>query len=455
MDKYDIVVIGGGPAGMVMAMTVLKQHPEKTVLMLKSESKGVVPCGIPYIFHELGDIDKNQMGTKPFEDMGGTVLCEHVKKVSVKERFVEVASGAKIGFERLVFATGSKPTIPTFIPGHDLPQGVGYVPKSYEGIQALKQQADKASKIIVLGSGFTAVELAEQLAQEPGKEVSLVYRAKHCLLRSFSDDFATRVDEAVSSVGVHLYPECQIKEIIGQKGKATGIRLASGETLDADLVIIALGYSPCAELALEAGIKVNKRGAIVVDNYLRASEEDVFAIGDCSQTIDFITGRDSGIMLASTGAAEARILGYNLYSMRIKRNFPGTLSVFSTEFGGVNFASAGVIEADALAMGLATVIGRFQDVDRHPGTLPGVSPVGAKLVVSAGDGQIIGCELFGGKSIGEMINTVALIIQKNVTVYEVISFQLGTHPLLTTAPTKPILIKAAESAIAQLMLKNQ
>lgn len=449
MNKYDIIVIGGGPAGTVTAMTVRKQHNDKSILMIKDSPKGIVPCGIPYVFHELGDINKNAMGPKPFVDMGGEVLIDKVQRVDTKERIVEVASGKKIGFEKLVFATGSKPFIPAFIPGYDLKEGIGYVPKSYEGILALKQQADNASKIVVLGSGFTAVEMAEQLAQEPGKEVHLVYRAEHCLMRSFSSDIAGRVDESLDKVGVKLHPRCQICEILGKNGKATGICLEDGQTIDADLVIIAMGYRSCGELASEAGINVNKHDAIIVDNYLRTSADDVFAVGDCAQTQGFITGRGSQIMLASTGAAEARILGYNLYSMRIMRNFPGTLSVFSTEIGGQAFASAGVIEPEACAAGIDIVVGQFQDIDRHPGTLSGVSPIGVRLIVSAGDGRIIGGELFGGKSIGEMVNTLALAIQKNVTVYEFISFQVGTHPKLTTAPTKPILIKAAEKALEQ------
>jgi pyruvate/2-oxoglutarate dehydrogenase complex dihydrolipoamide dehydrogenase (E3) component len=247
-----------------------------------------------------------------------------------------------------------------------------------------------------------------------------------------------------------MHSQSQVTEILGTQNKATGIKLEDGKTLDADLVLIAMGYRPNGELAVKAGITVDEQDAIAVDNYLRTNIEDIFAVGDCAHTLGFITGRRSNIMLASTGAAEARILGYNLYSMRIKRNFSGTLSIFSTELSGETFASAGVFEPKAKAAGFEYVIGEFSDVDRHPKTLSGVSAVGIRLTVSPGDGQIIGGELFGGKSIGEMVNVLALAIQKNVTVYEFISLQLGTHPLLTAAPTKPILIKAAEHAIWQM-----
>jgi len=454
MNQYDIVVIGGGPSGIVTAMTAKKQHSEKSVLMITEAPKGVVPCGIPYVFHELESIDKNVMGPKPFVDMGGELLIDQVAQVDTDQRIVSVQSGEKIGYDKLVFATGSRPTVPTFIKGHDFANGIGYVPKSYAGIAHLKEQTDASEKIIILGSGFTAVEMAEQLAQESDKQVHLVYRAEHCLHRSLSPELAAKVDEALEEAGVVLHRRSQIAEITGTDDTATGIRLDDGQTLNADLVIAAMGYQPNSEIAAAAGLCVNEHSAVVVDNYLRTSAEDVFAVGDCAQTIGFITGRPTQIMLASTATAEARILGYNLYSMNIRRNFPGALSVFSTELAGHVFSSAGVIEPQARAAGIDIVLGQFNDVDRHPGSLPGVSPTGVRLVVSPADGQIIGGELFGGKSIGEMINTIALAIQKNVTVYELISFQLGTHPLLTTAPTKPILVKAAEHAIAQIRTQS-
>ena len=89
-------------------------------------------------------------------------------------------------------------------------------------------------------------------------------------------------------------------------------------------------------------------------------------------------------------------------------------------------------------------------MDRHPGSIKDATPLKVKLIVLAGDGSIIGGEICGGASVGELINVIALAVQKNVTVYELISFQIGTHPLLTTAPTKYVLIEAAEVAIKKL-----
>ncbi|RLC52224.1 MAG: pyridine nucleotide-disulfide oxidoreductase, partial [Candidatus Cloacimonadota bacterium] len=114
------------------------------------------------------------------------------------------------------------------------------------------------------------------------------------------------------------------------------------------------------------------------------------------------------------------------------------------------FASAGAIEQTAHNANINYIVGKFEDVDRHPGTLPGTSKLFVKLIVSPQNGAIIGGEICGGKSAGELINVIGLAIQKRVTIYELISYQIGTHPLLTTAPTKYVLIKAAENAMSKI-----
>jgi pyruvate/2-oxoglutarate dehydrogenase complex dihydrolipoamide dehydrogenase (E3) component len=108
------------------------------------------------------------------------------------------------------------------------------------------------------------------------------------------------------------------------------------------------------------------------------------------------------------------------------------------------------MEQDAEKANIDFITAQFEDIDRHPGTLPGKEKVAVKLALMPEDGQIIGGEVSGGKTSAEIINVIALAIQKHVTVYELISFQMGTHPLLNTAPTKSVLIKAAEIAIDKI-----
>ncbi|MDD5698161.1 MAG: FAD-dependent oxidoreductase [Victivallaceae bacterium] len=451
MKKFDIVIIGGGPAGTVTAMTAKKQYPDKSIAIIQKEAKQPVPCGIPYVFHELAGAEQNLMKRNAFNTAGKDFFEGTVTLIAPSNKYVELESGERIGYEKLVLAAGSRPFVPDFLNIGAFKQGIARVAKSFPELEKLKKQTDAAGKIIVLGSGFTAVEIAEQLAKNPEKEVHLVFRAAHCLNRSFSPDFGEKIDRTLSKTRLMLRPLSPIKGLMAAGETAAGIILADGEEISSDLIIAAMGFKPDTEIAFRAGIRLNDTGHIEVDNYLRTGIEDIYACGDCASTTGFITGRHDNIMLASTAAAEARVLGHNLYQIRIKRDFPGTLSVFATELNGTVFASAGITEQDAQAAGIDYITGYFQDVDRHPGTLPGAAEAAVKLLAMPEAGQIIGGELTGGKSAAEMINVIALAIQKQVTVYELVSFQMATHPLLNTAPTKSVLIKAAEDIVNKLL----
>jgi NADH oxidase (H2O2-forming) len=449
MKHYDVIIIGGGPSAIITGVTGRKQNPDNTFLMIKEEEKGLVPCGIPYIFHDLGSADKNMMGTEPFVKAGGEVLVDPVTDVNLEKKMLTTKSGAEFGYDKLVFATGSKPVVPKFIKGYDL-EGVEYIKKSYSYIDSLKGKTDAAKDIVIVGAGFIGVEVAEQLAKYEDKNVYLVEMMGHCVCAAFSEKLTTLADTVIQEQGVKLHTSTKVTEILGQDGKVSKVKLDNGQELPVDLVIMSIGYRPNTELAQKAGLEINCNGAIVTDNYMRTPVKDVSAVGDCSQSIGFITGNVDNVMLASTATAEARILGYNLFEIKLLRNFSGILSVFSTEIGGKVFASAGTIQQTAEAAGIDYICGEFEDVDRHPGSLPGASKLWVCLIVSPSTGMIIGGEVFGGKSAGELINVIGLAIQKGVTAYELISYQIGTHPLLTTAPTKYVLIKAAEAAINKI-----
>ena len=287
------------------------------------------------------------------------------------------------------------------------------------------------------------------------KKVSLIESEDLCFSKAFSGELSEIATEQLKKSNVDIHTSTLVEKVLGENGVVTGVQLKGNKNIKADAVIFAVGYKPNTELAKNAGLKINRVGAIVVDNYERSSEKDICAVGDCSQTLGFLTGRCDYIMLASTATAEARVLGYNLFGIKIKNSFTGTIGVFSTEINGVAMAAAGLNEKNAQFANVEFISAKFSDVDRHPGTLEGTSPLTAKLYVSPSDGSVLGGEVWGGKSAGEMINTIGLAIQKGVTVYELMSLQVGTHPLLTNAPTKPVIIKAAEVAISKIRTLNK
>lgn len=448
MKKYDVIIIGAGPAGIITGVTAKKRYHEKTMLMFKEEDKGLVPCGIPYVFHKLDSVDKNIMGPKPFVDLGGEVQTDSVVNVDFSNKSLMTKSGKEYSFDKLVFATGSKVIIPDFIPGHDL-ENVFYIKKSYDYIKSTLEILKAKKNIVVIGGGFIGAEVAEQLALHSDKNVTLIESEQYCFSKAFSKELSQIATEALAETDVDIHTSVRVEKVIGNNGAVSSVLLNTGKEIVCDAVIMAIGYRPNTDLAKNAGLEINNGGAIIVDNYERTKVKDICAVGDCSQTIGFLTGRTDYVMLASTATAEARVLGHNLFGIKVRKTFTGTLAVFSTEINGVTMAAAGVNDSNAEEANIQFISGKFSDFDTHPGVFEDTSPLTVKLYASPCDGSILGGEVWGGKSAGEIINTISLAIQKGVTVYELISFQVGTHPLLTSAPTKSILIKAAEQIVFQ------
>ena len=183
---------------------------------------------------------------------------------------------------------------------------------------------------------------------------------------------------------------------------------------------------------------------------MRTTADDVFAVGDCALKRDFFTRKAAPVWLASTATAEARNAGTNKYGIRVLHQIQGTIAAFSTNIGGISFASAGMTCRTCEKEGFRYVTATGSASDRHPGVLPGASELNVKLVFADRAGTILGGQISGGPSVGELINMVALAIQKKVTVRDLDMMQIATHPLLTPAPTVHPVINAAHQALAKL-----
>jgi pyruvate/2-oxoglutarate dehydrogenase complex dihydrolipoamide dehydrogenase (E3) component len=195
---------------------------------------------------------------------------------------------------------------------------------------------------------------------------------------------------------------------------------------------------------------VNEQGFICVDEYMRTEDPDIIAVGDCAEKRDFVTRKQTGIMLASTACAEGRIAGMNLFSLSAVKTFGGTIAIFSTSINGSSMGAAGLTEAQAIKEGFNVVTGTFEGMDRHPGKLPDVSKQFVKLVVAKESGVIIGGEAIGGSSIGELVNLIGFIVQNRTNIYTLQTMQIGTHPLLTASPAAYPLVNAANMVAQKL-----
>jgi len=447
MEKTDVLVIGGSAAGIIAAVTGKSYYQDKDFLLIRKEKKVLVPCGIPYIFGSLGSSDKDIIPDAVLTDAGIRLKIDEVISIDKKNKKCKTSDGTEISFEKLVLAIGSTPIVPEWLRGTNL-ENVFVIPKDKEYIDDTIAKLDGCNKIVTIGGGFIGVEIADEL-NKIGKNVTIVEILPHVLCMNCDEEITISVEEILKSRGVKIRTGVGAKEILGDK-KVIGVLLDNGEKLETDAVFLSLGYRPNTGLAEKSGVKINEMGFIKTDEFMRTDNPDFFAVGDCAEKKDFVTRKSNGVMLASTACAEARIAGMNLYKLSTLKSFNGTISIFCTAIGETGFGTAGLTETIAKKEGFDVVTGIYKGVDKHPGTLSNTNKQIVKLIVARESGMILGGEVVGGLSVGELTNLFGIAIQNKMTINSILTAQIGTHPLLTAPPTAYPLIKAAEVVVKKI-----
>jgi NADPH-dependent 2,4-dienoyl-CoA reductase/sulfur reductase-like enzyme len=415
-----------------------------------SYSMNVVVLEIPYIFGTLGTSESNILPDGGLINLGVKIKIDTVERINPEEHTLETADGSVITFEKLIVATGSTPFVPSSIQGTDL-ENVFTVPKNKVYLDKFNKKLEGLKKIAVVGAGFIGVEISDEL-NKIDKEVTLVELQEHILGAAFDLDTALIAEEKLKSRGVQILSAVEVKAVEGN-GKAEKLVFANGNSIDVDAVILSIGYKSNIDLAKSSGISCNKQGQIKVDAYMRTHQKDIFACGDCAQKRDYITGKVASIMLASTACAEARVAAMNLYDLSTIKTFNGTISIYSTNIGETTFGVAGLTEKRAKDEGFNVLSETFKGMDRHPGKLNSPHYQMVKLVSNKTSGLILGGEVIGGVSAGELTNVLGFVIQNKMTITDLLCSQIGTQPMLTASPAAYPLIKAAEM-ISRKMIRR-
>ncbi len=450
MRNIDVLVVGGGASGLQAAITTKSTYPEKEVVLVRREPKALVPCGIPYIFGSLESSDKNIMPDTLLTQLGIEIIIDEMTEFDPEDHECTFTSGVKFYYKKLVLATGSIPTKPKWLKGAELTH-VYTIPKNKVYLDLMVSEIQQMKKIIVVGAGFIGVEVSDELNKK-GFHVTLVELENTILSRAFDPEFGKIATEHLIERGVHVITGKGIKEVLGTDGKVSGISLTTGEQLDADAVILSMGYSPNTKMAADAGLELNELGFIKTCEYMRVlpCTTDIVAVGDCAEKRDFITRKLDATMLASTACAEARIAAMNLYTLSPCKPFNGTIAIYATAIGEHAFGTAGITETRARNENFAIVSGSFTGIDTHPGNLAHTHKQTVKLIAAADCGMILGGEVYGGLSAGELTNAIGFLIQNRVTVKTLLTMQIGTQPLLTGSPAGYPLIKAAEVLVKKM-----
>ncbi|MGD9110274.1 MAG: FAD-dependent oxidoreductase [Phycisphaerales bacterium] len=445
--KVDVLVIGAGPAGIISAVTARKYYPEKKIAVIKSIDKGVVPCGIPYMFSSLKDADENKLGNAALEKNGIDVVVDEAIEIDRSEKTITTKNNSRFIYDKLVLATGSEPIIPP-IKGVDK-KGVYFIYKDMAYLKELVEEVKIAKNVLIVGGGFIGVELADEISGINGVNVYLVEMLPHILANSFDTEFSKIALETLESNNVKVFTNTRVEEISGGEN-VDGVRLSDDREIAVDKIIIGTGGIPSSKIASDAGLNLGVGSGIWVDEYMRTVDSDIFAVGDCAAKRDFYTHKQAPVMLASTATAEARIAGANLYKLKVVRENKGTIAIYSTYVSGKVLGSAGLTENTAKKEGFEIVTGTAEAMDKHPPKLPGASKVKVKLIFSKNSGIILGGQVAGGMSCAEKINLIGVAIQKRMSFAELETLQMATHPYLTSAPTVYPIVLAAQDASSKM-----
>ncbi len=446
--KYDAIIIGGNPAGASVASALKQTYKEKSVLVIRKEKDALIPCGIPYALGSLPSVDADIKPVGGLIKKGIEFSYDEVLSVNADEKTLKTANGNTYSYSKLVFATGSNPFVPP-IPGADL-DGIVTIKKDTEYIRSIRDDLRSTKNLVVIGAGFIGVEVCDELVKI-AENVTLIEAEDSILPLAFDKDMSVPIEEKLSDHGVSIMKSAMVSHLGGSDGKLTHIDLADGTSLPADKVILSIGYRPNTTLAEETGLLLGPTGGIWTDEYMRTSMEDIFAVGDCVEHRDYFSGKPSRLMLASTAAAEARVAGFNLFNLKIVRQCKGSIAIFSSSLNDISMGAAGLTEKQAKAEGFDIIQAYSEGVDRHPGKISDSSKVKIKGIFSRGSGVLLGAQIIGGKSTGEMINILGLAIQKSMTASELSIMQYGTQPLLTSGPGVYPIVLCAMDALEKLL----
>jgi NADH oxidase (H2O2-forming) len=443
--KTDILIVGSSAAGLAGAISSRRFYPDRRVTIVRHEEKVLVPCGIPYIFGTLGSVEKNVIPDSVAAKNGIDIVVDDVTSIDRERRKAGTAAGETIEYEKMILATGSNPFVPP-LPGVDL-DNVYTARKDAGYLENLRLALNEARNVVIIGGGFIGLEFADELSKlENLNSVSVIELLPHCLLLACDSEICVKVEEELENEGVNILASRRAKALKGKK-RVEAVELDDGEKLKADLVILGIGVTPQVDLAREAGLEADEKTGIKVDDYMRTSDPNIFAAGDCTSKRCFLTGKTSMIRLASVATMEARVAASNLFSRR--RRAPCPIGVFGTVIGKLAVGSAGFTERSAKQEGIDPIVGEASSADKHPASLPGAGILTVKLIFMKDDRKLIGGQVYGSDKAGYVANCIGSLVQREMRADEIAIFQMGTHPKLTPSPIAHQIENAAEIALAR------
>jgi NADPH-dependent 2,4-dienoyl-CoA reductase/sulfur reductase-like enzyme/rhodanese-related sulfurtransferase len=450
------VIIVGGVAGGASCAARLRRLDEGAEILMVERGPYVsyANCGLPY--HVGGVIEReesllvaNEELFRDFYAIDVRTSCEAVgispKEKTVTLRDVESGKESTESYDRLVLSPGAASVRPP-LPGIDLP-GIFHV-RTVPDARRLREWIERGSpflagmhrysgfqtvrpktRAVVVGGGFIGLEMVENLVHR-GFEVTLVEMLDQ-VLPPVDQEHARVVEAYLEKHGVRLALNDGVAGFKEAAGGGIDVATQSGNTYPADVVILALGVRPDTTLAKTAGLEIGERGGIKVDDQMRTSDPDIFAVGDAVEVKDFVTGEWSLIALAGPANRQGRIAA-DVIAGRDSR-FRGTQGTSIIGLFGASIAWTGTSEKTLKRLGDTDYEKIYIYPNSNAGYYPGATPIAMKVLFRKSDGKLLGAQALGQNGVDKRISTMAALIQMGATVYDLEEVELCYAPQFGSA----------------------
>ena len=426
-------VIVGGVAGGATAAARLRRLDETAhiVVLERGSYVSFANCGLPY--HIGGVIPQREslLVSTPEKlkaefnlDIRTGQEVVHIDRQAQEVEVREVEGGRtyRLAYDKLLLSPGAKPVVPR-LPGTDLP-GV-YSLRSIPDMDAIKAAVDAGSVVnaVVVGGGFIGLEMVENLMAR-GVTVTLVEMLDQVMV-ALDFEMAAMLHRQLREKGVHLRLGDGLKAIEPGQGGRLRVVLASGKSVEGEMVVLAIGVRPENDLARTAGLELGPQGHIVVNDLLQTSDPDIYAVGDAIQVLNPVTGALTAVPLAGPANRQARLAADNITG-RISR-YQGTQGTAIVKVFDTVAASVGANSRTLVQQGIPflTSITHGQD---HVTYYPGAKPLAIKLLYAPADGRLLGAQAVGLGGIDRTIDVLAVAMKAGMTVYDLEHLELAYAP---------------------------
>jgi NADPH-dependent 2,4-dienoyl-CoA reductase/sulfur reductase-like enzyme/rhodanese-related sulfurtransferase len=444
MKKTKLVVVGGVAAGASAAAKARRCDEDAEIVMFEmGDDISYATCGLPYYLSGvIANRDSLLITTGEFfkKRFNVEVKTRHevlgidrkkqtvtVKNLATGERFEE-------SYDRLVLATGADAITPP-VPGTDLP--FVFTLKTLQDTDRIYDYLKERNpeRAVVVGGGLIGIEAVENLAHKNVK-VSVVEFMPQVL--TFLDrEMAEVVHQHLSDKNVELLLSEGVRSI--EKNGRRKVVTTKDKELLADLVIMAAGVRPNTELAKDCGLVIGPTGGIQVNEFMETNDPNIFAAGDCVESMNVVTGKPTLVPMGSAANKQGRAAGANVMGRRISvKGFTGTIIV---KVFDLTVAKTGLSEAQALSEGFSPLV-TYVVAGDHAGYYPEAKDLQIKSVAQKENGRLLGAQIIGERGVDKRIDVMATAVFNGMTLEDLLQLDLAYAPPYSAA-RDPVIVAGA------------